>query len=193
MSSTVFAQNLKKIVDEIMTLEVLEELSSVNKSTISRIISNPDIKPYAKTKAKIATGLKLDLEYLDNNLLSDKDMHMLDVSPTAAYELSWSDNDKDILSRYIVKEKKSHAKTFTLKVDEAHSSMVASEDATLEFSSQTAFEDDFIAYIKDDKNIETAKVLKAKRKYYVVLSLSDDQEYKITHNQIIGVLKNIHL
>jgi len=64
MKNSVFSDNIKLVLDEIMSEGLLALRSGVNQSTISRIATGSSPNPYNKTKVSIAKALNLGVDYL---------------------------------------------------------------------------------------------------------------------------------
>ena len=190
MEKSIFSKNLELIIQRLMTLEALAEISNVDKSTIHRIVKNSHKSPYKKTRQKIADALNFDLDYMDKALFTEKDIQNINFSPRVNYEITWSGNDKSVYEKY--KVRKPVAQSFTLKVDKDHSSLVMPVGSVLEFVSEIAFEDDIVAYVLDEDKISIGKITCAKRDFYLIED-SIQGKNKLKHSQILGILKNIHL
>jgi transcriptional regulator with XRE-family HTH domain len=192
MSSSYFSKNVEKIINKIMTLEALAMLSKVDKSTIHRILKEKHKAPYKSTRLKIADAVKIDLNKMETQDLTEKDLQGISFSPKMNYELFWKNNDPTVINKYRFKLSSLPSQSFTIKIDKEHSSMVMSLDSILEFKSAIAFEDDIIAYELNDNDVEIGKVLRAKKNYYLVQCSKDGSEFKLKHTSVLGILKNLH-
>lgn len=192
LKKSIFAENISLILEKSMSSDLLAHISGVNQSTISRI-STGSANPFLKTREKIAKSLNLELNYLENNALTLKDLNGIGFSKSSIDILDWNGNDISKLSSYKLTNYMLPQKVFSILVDKDHANPMMKIGSTLEFQVETPLEEDVIAYLRSDCDIEIAKVIRAKRSIYELEIISNSEKVRTEVSNILGVLKNIYV